>query len=80
MTPGQFRGHRLQLVVGGVATIRAGVYPRVAAWVLLVATILALVPFPLANLPFYAAVAWIGLDLLGKRAVSSRGRRNKPRR
>jgi hypothetical protein len=64
----------------GVATIRAGVYPRVAAWVLLVATFLALVPFPLANLPFYAAVAWIGLDLLRTRAVSSRGRRSKPRR
>ncbi len=64
----------------GVATVRAGVYPRVAAWVLLVATVLALVPLPLANLPFYAAEAWIGLNLLRTRAVPSRGRRSKPRR
>ena len=64
----------------GVATIRAGVYPRAAAWGLLVAAFVALVPFPLANLPFYAAVAWIGLDLLRTRAVPSRGRRSKPRR
>ncbi len=64
----------------GVATIRAGVYPSAAAWVLLVATFLALVPFPLANLPFYAAIAWIGLNLLRRRAVSTHGRRSKPRR
>ena len=65
-----------------VATLRAGVYPRGASWFLLVGAVLALVPFPLANLPFYAALAWVGLHLLRARYVAPGGRRrsSKPRR
>jgi hypothetical protein len=57
-----------------VATLRARVYPRGASWFLLVGAVLALVPFPLANLPFYAALAWVGLRLLGTRDVAPSGR------
>lgn len=64
-----------------VATVRAGVYRRGASWFLLFATVVALVPIPLINLPFGAALAWLGLDLLRVRDVAPRGRRrNKSRR
>jgi hypothetical protein len=57
-----------------VVTLRAGVYPRGTSWFLLVGAVLALVPFPLANLPFYGALAWVGLRLLRTRDVAPRGR------
>ena len=66
-----------------VVTLRARVYPRGASWLLLIGAVLALVPFPLANLPFYAALALVGLHLLRTRDAAPRdGRRrsNKPRR
>ena len=63
-----------------VATLRARVYPRGASWLLLAATLLALVPIPLANLPFYAAVAWVGLHLLRVRDLPSRARRRSKSR
>ena len=64
-----------------VCTLRARVYPRGASWFLLVGAVLALVPFPLANLPFYAALVWVGLYLRRVRDVVPRGRRrSKPRR
>ena len=70
-----------------LATLRARAYPRGFSWSLLVGAALALAPFPLANLPFYAALAWAGLHLLrareaapgGRRGGKSR-RRGKPRR
>ena len=65
-----------------VATLRARAYPRGFSWFLLVGAALALVPFPLANLPFYAALAWAGLHLLRARgAAAPVGRRkSKPSR
>ena len=73
-----------------VVTLRARVYPRGTSWLLLVGAVLALVPFPLANLPFYGALAWVGLRLLRTRDAAPRGarsgskyprrRRKKPRR
>ena len=65
-----------------VATLRTRVYKRGSSWLLLAATLLALIAIPLANLPFYAAVALVGLYLLGVREEAPRGRRrsNKPRR
>lgn len=64
-----------------VATLRARVYPRGPSWVLLVGVSLALVPVPLANLPFYAALVWVGLHLRRVRDAVPRGRRRgKPRR
>jgi hypothetical protein len=63
-----------------VATVRARVYPRGASWFLLVGALVALVPAPLANLPFEATLAWLGLLLLKTRDDSSRRRRSKARR
>ena len=60
-------------------TVRAGVYPRAASWFLLVSALVALVPVPLANLPFEATLAWLGLVLLKTRDERSRRRRSKPR-
>lgn len=63
------------------ATLRVRAFPRGASWLLLTGTFLALIPIPLANLPFYAAVAWVGLHLLSVREEAPRGRRrSKPRR
>ena len=57
-------------------TLRAGVYPRGASWFLLVGAVLALVPFPLANLPFYGALALVGRYLMRvRKVVPRRGRR-----
>jgi hypothetical protein len=64
-----------------VATLRARVYPRGASWSLTVGALLALIPFPLANLPFYAALVWVGLYLRRVRDAAPSGRRtSKPRR
>ncbi|HEV2741709.1 MAG TPA: hypothetical protein VGV91_00995 [Rubrobacter sp.] len=66
-----------------VVTLRAGVYPRGASWFLLVGVVLALVPFPLANLPFYGALGLVGRYLMRVREdAPRRGRRRskKPRR
>lgn len=61
-------------------TVRARVYPRAASWLLLVGALVALVPVPLANLPFEATLAWLGLVLLKTREDTSRRRRSKSRR
>jgi hypothetical protein len=63
-----------------VATLRARVYPRGASWSLMVGVLLALIPFPLANLPFYAALVWVGLYLRRVRDVVPRGRRRSKHR
>jgi hypothetical protein len=63
-----------------VATLRARVYPRGTSWWLLVGVLFALIPFPLAHLPFYVAVAWVGLHLLGVREGASGGRRRSKSR
>jgi hypothetical protein len=63
-----------------VATLRARVYPRGFSWLLLVAVLLALIPFPLANLPFYAALVWVGLYLRRVREVVPRSRRRSKHR
>jgi hypothetical protein len=59
-----------------VVTVRARVYPRAASW-LLVGAVVGLVPIPLANLPFEAALAWLGLVLLKTRDYPASRRRNK---
>ena len=57
-----------------VATLRAGVYPRGAAWLLVVGAIVALIPLPYVNIPFDAALAWLGIAL-AKRSGSPSPRR-----
>jgi hypothetical protein len=63
-----------------VATLRARVYPRGTSWALLVTVFLALVPFPLTNLPFSASLAWVGLHLRRMRDIAPRGRRRSKNR
>jgi hypothetical protein len=58
----------LLLLVGwilfGVATLRARVYPRWSAWLLIGGVVVALFPIPLAGLVFSAALIWLGYELL----------------
>jgi len=54
-----------------VATLRAGVYPHAAAWVLVVGALVALVPLPYINVPFDVAVAWLGIVLMRRSASPS---------
>jgi len=64
----------LSWLLFAVATLRARVYPRGPSWLLLVGAVVALVPFPLAKLPFYAAVGWVGLHLPRAREVAHTAR------
>jgi uncharacterized membrane protein (DUF485 family) len=70
----------LSWILLAIATIRARVYPRGPSWLLLVSVLLALVPFPLANVPFYAALVWVGLYLRRVRDPVPRGRHPSKRR
>jgi hypothetical protein len=64
-----------------VATVRARVYPRAASWFLLAGALVALVPFPLVNIPLDAALGWLGLVLLRVPAAKApRRRRSKSHR
>lgn len=45
----------------GLASLRARVYPRAAAVVLMVGAVLTFVPLPIAGVVFYVAIAWLGL-------------------
>jgi hypothetical protein len=47
-----------------VVTVRARIYSRTASWFLLAGAVVALVPFPLTNLPFETALAYLGFVLL----------------
>ena len=58
-----------------VATVRAHVYSRAASWFLLARTLLALVPFPLVNIPLDAALVWLGSVLLRVPAADATRRR-----
>ncbi len=63
----------------GVTTVRTRVYPRGASWLLLIGAVVALAPLPLDNLPFDAALAWLGFALLKERETPRR-RSTSPRR
>ena len=51
-------------VLLGVATLRGGVYPRAAGFLLIAGTLLLILPLPLSSVVFAAAVAWMGYFLL----------------
>jgi hypothetical protein len=71
----------LSWLVLAVATVRAKVYPRAASWLLLVGALMALVPFPLVNIPFVAALGWLGLGLRRRpKAEAPRQRKSKSKR
>jgi hypothetical protein len=70
----------LSWLLFGVTTVRTRVYPRGASWLLLIGAVVALAPLPLDNLPFDAALAWLGLALLKERETPPRRRSTTPRR
>ncbi len=55
----------------GVAALRARVYPRWAALLLIVGAVLAGVPLSLSTVPFGIAVAWMGSTLFAGRNTSA---------
>ena len=55
----------------GVATLRAGVYPRAAAILLIVGALISLVPLPLTEVILAVAIAWLGLELFRGRGDSA---------
>lgn len=58
-------------VLFGVATLRARVYPRLAAALLIVGAVASLVPIPLSGVVLSVAVAWLGLMLFTGRGMPS---------
>src|ERR687889_1113426 len=54
----------------GVATLRAGVYPRAAAILLIVGALISFLPLPLTEVILAIAIAWLGLELFTGRGVS----------
>lgn len=55
----------------GVATLRARVYPRAAAILLIVGAVLTFIPLPLTSIVLSVAVAWLGLVLMSGQEASS---------
>ena len=53
-------------VLFGVATLRAGIYPRAAAAVLIAGTLILILPLPLSSAVFAVAIAWMGYFLFRK--------------
>ncbi len=58
-------------VLFGLATLRARVYPRVAAALLIVGAVLAFLPLSLSTVLFGAAIAWLGFILFTGRDASA---------
>ena len=58
-------------VLFGVATLRARVYPRAAALVLIVGAVLAFFPLPFSTVVFAVAAAWMGFALLTGRGATA---------
>src|SRR5918997_1398636 len=56
-------GFVLGWVLFGVATLRAGVYPRAAAMLLIAGALILLLPLSLSGVIFAVAVAWMGYVL-----------------
>ena len=55
----------------GVATLRARVFPRRAAIVLIIGALLTVLPLPATTLLIDVAVAWLGLSLLSEQGRST---------
>ncbi len=51
----------------GIATLRARVYPRWAAILLVASAVISILPLPFTNVVLSAAVAWLGLHLFAGR-------------
>jgi hypothetical protein len=65
-------------ILFGIATLRAQIYPRIAAMLVLVGTILSALPVPLTTLVYGVGECWMGLALVTGRGVSV-DRQRRPR-
>ena len=75
--PGFFRSFivfGLGWLLFGVATLRAGIYPRAPAVLLIVGSVLIVIRLPLTSIVLDAAVAWMGYVLFTGRALGRQGR------
>ncbi|HET7270112.1 MAG TPA: hypothetical protein VFI90_03400 [Rubrobacter sp.] len=54
-----------------LSIVRARVYPRGPAWLMVVGAVVALIPLPYVNIPFDVAVAWLGIALIRQSASPS---------
>src|SRR5215211_1585384 len=80
--PGFFRSFivfGLGWLLFGVATLRAGIYPRAPAVLLIVGSVLIVIRLPLTRIVLDAAVAWMGYVLFTGRDIAS-GRPRRRRR
>jgi hypothetical protein len=83
--PGFFRSFivfGLGWLLFGVATLRAGIYPRAPAVLLIVGSVLIVIRLPLTSIVLDAAVAWMGYVLFTGRDIAvgrPRRRRRAPR-
>lgn len=68
----------LSWLLFSVATVRARAYPKITSWLLLIGVVVSLVPLPLFNLIFEAALGWLGFGLF-KSKITSR-HKSKSRR
>lgn len=57
-------------ILFGVATLRARVYPRWAAVLLIVGGLIAFVPVPMSGIVFSVAIVWLGFTLFTGRNAS----------
>jgi hypothetical protein len=55
----------------GVATLRAGFYPRTAAALLIAGAVILLLPLPFSGLIFAATVAWMGYMLFSRLVLNA---------
>jgi len=55
----------------GVATLRARIYPRAAAILLIVGAVISFVPVPFTEVILAVAIAWLGFELFTRRGVSA---------
>ena len=75
--PGFFRSFivfGLGWLLFGVATLRAGIYPRAPAVLLIVGSVLIVIRLPLTSIVLDAAVAWMGYVLFTGRTLGRQGR------
>ena len=80
--PGFFRSFivfGLGWLLFGVATLRAGIYPRAPAVLLIVGSVLIVIRLPLTSIVLDAAVAWMGYVLFTGRDIAA-GRPRRRRR
>lgn len=67
-------------LIFGIATFRAGVFPRLAAGLLAVGALATFAPLPAVTLLLDIAVIWLGYSLLSeRRAHAGEGRLAQPK-